>query len=154
MKPVWIVTAICLSFVGACGGDQATDDPYAGLAEDSLLVRFEANPDLEAGQCNPNVHYAMRTNGQTILINANYEVVDQNLTGSGLAIFDDEETGVARNTGEFNMFDPYPVACSDLSVRVQDLTCRAEDRDDGEPCPNPVYEGTEMFANFSGLPTY
>jgi hypothetical protein len=124
MKPIWFATAICLSVVSACGGETAVEDPFADLAEESLLVRFEANPEIEDGTCNPNVHYAMRTAGETILINANYEVVDQNLTGSGLAIFDDDGTGVARNSGEFNMFDPYPADCSELSVRVQDLTYR------------------------------
>ena len=154
MKPIWFATAICLSVVSACGGETAVEDPFAGLAEESLLVRFEANPEIEDGTCNPNVHYAMRTAGETILINANFEVVDQNLTGSGLAIFDDDETGVARNTGELNMFDPYPVPCSELSVRVQELTCRKDDSDAGTQCPNPVFEGTEMFANFRGLPNY
>ena len=154
MKPIWIASALCLSAISACSSDTEIDDPYADLAEESLLVRFEANPDAEEGTCNPKVHYAMRTGGKTILINANFEVVDQNLSGSGLAIFDEDETGVARNTGELTMFEPYPVACSELSIRVQDLTCRSEDSDVGAQCPNPVYEGTDMFASFRGLPTY
>lgn len=151
MKPVWFASAICLSLVSACGGETEVDDPYADLAENSLLVRFEPNPDIAEGTCNPNVHYAMRIGGETILINANFEVVDRSLSGAGLAIFEQDETGIARNTGELTMFDPYPVACSELSVRVQDLSCRSEDSDAGAQCPNPVFEGTEMFASFRGL---
>ncbi|MEL6723994.1 MAG: hypothetical protein AAFP81_15145 [Pseudomonadota bacterium] len=150
-----IMTGALLLALAACGAEtDAPVDPYADLPEDSILVRFEANPEIEDGQCNPNVHYAMRTTEETILLNVNFEVVDQGITGSGLAIFDEEKTGVARNTGELNMFDPYPMPCSDLSIRVSDLTCRLEDQDSGELCPNPVYEGTEMFASFRGLPTY
>jgi len=150
-----IITGALLLALAACGAEtEAPVDPYADLAEDSILVRFEANPEIEDGQCNPNVHYAMRTTEETILLNVNFEVVDQGITGSGLAIFDEEKTGIARNTGELNMFDPYPMPCSDLSIRVSDLTCRLEDQDSGELCPNPVYEGTEMFASFRALPTY
>ncbi|MEL7111592.1 MAG: hypothetical protein AAGK93_01470 [Pseudomonadota bacterium] len=150
-----IITGALLLALAACGAEtEAPVDPYADLAEDSILVRFEANPEIEDGQCNPNVHYAMRTTEETILLNVNFEVVDQGITGSGLAIFDEEKTGVARNTGELNMFDPYPMPCSDLSIRVSDLTCRLEDQDSGELCPNPVYEGTDMFASFRALPTY
>ncbi|MEO0450797.1 MAG: hypothetical protein AAFZ74_10820 [Pseudomonadota bacterium] len=150
-----IITGALLLALAACGAEtDAPVDPYADLAEDTILVRFEANPEIEDGQCNPNVHYAMRTTEETILLNVNFEVVDQGITGSGLAIFDEEKTGVARNTGELNMFDPYPMPCSDLSIRVSDLTCRLEDQDSGELCPNPVYEGTEIFASFRGLPTY
>ena len=149
------ISLIALSLaVAACGGAPEAADPYADLAEDSLLVHFEANPDIAEGMCNPNVHYAMRTTEETILLNVNFEVVDQGITGSGLAIFDAAQTGVAKNTGDFNMFDPYPIPCSELTVRVSDLTCRLEDQDDGEPCPNPVFEGTEMFASFRGLPNY
>lgn len=151
MKTRAIMIGLSLA-VAACGGAPETADPYADLAENSLLVRFEANPDIAEGMCNPNVHYAMRTKEESILLNVNFEVVDQSLSGSGLAIFDADQSGIAKNTGELNMFDPYPLACSELTVRVSDLTCRMEDQDDREPCPNPVFEGTEMFAGFRGLP--
>ena len=32
--------------LAACGGEPVAVDPYADLAEGTLLVRFEANPDL------------------------------------------------------------------------------------------------------------
>ncbi|GAB5455820.1 MAG: hypothetical protein Hens2KO_20490 [Henriciella sp.] len=153
MKTRAIMIGLSLA-VAACGGAPEAADPYADLAENSLLVRFEANPDIAEGMCNPNVHYAMRTTEESVLLNVNFEVVDQSLSGSGLAIFDADQSGIAKNTGELNMFDPYPLACSELTVRVSDLTCRLEDQDDGEPCPNPVFEGTEMFAGFRGLPNY
>ena len=154
MRRSFLAPALMMA-LAACGAEtDAPVDPYADLAEDSILVRFEANPEIEDGQCNPNVHYAMRTTEETILLNVNFEVVDQGLTGSGLAIFDEEKTGVAKNTGEFTMFDPYPMPCSELSVRVSDLTCRLEDQDSGALCPNPVFEGTDMFASFRGLPNY
>lgn len=120
----------------------------------SLVVRFEPNPAVEDGQCNPIVHYALRTDEDVILLNANYEVVDQSLTGSGLALFKQDDPDIARNSGELNMFDPYPLACSELQVRVSDLSCRLEDENDSEPCPDPVFEGTEMFGSFRGLPNY
>ncbi|MFN3214176.1 MAG: hypothetical protein ACE37M_13815 [Henriciella sp.] len=151
MKTQTILIGLSLA-VAACGGAPDAADPYADLADNSLLVRFEANPDIAEGQCNPNVHYAMRTTEESILLNVSIEVVDQNLSGSGLAIFDAEQSGVATNTGELNMFDPYPLPCSELTVRVSEITCRANDQDAGEPCPNPVFEGTEMFADFRGLP--
>lgn len=140
--------------IAACGSEPVAEDPYADLAESTLLVRFEANPDLEDGQCNPNVHYAMRTTEEFILLNANYEVVDQNLTGSGVSLSNAEGSGVATTTAELNMFDPYPMACSELSVRAQDLKCRTEADDQTDICPSVVYEGTEMFASFRGLPDY
>ncbi|MEL6691568.1 MAG: hypothetical protein AAFQ12_00845 [Pseudomonadota bacterium] len=140
--------------VAACGGEPDIADPYADLAEDSILVRFEANPEIEDGMCNPNVHYAMRTTEEAIFLNVNYEVVDQNLSGSGFAIINAEQSGIAKATSELSMFDPYPLPCSELTVRAMDLTCRLEDENDGETCPNPVFEGTEMFASFRGLPTY
>lgn len=140
--------------LAACGGAPEVVDPYADLAEDSILVKFETNPDLTEGECNPNVLYAMRTEEEAILLNVNFEVNRADITGSGLAIFDREQTGVATNTGELNMFDPYPMPCSDLTLRVMDLTCRTEDESDAQACPNPVYEGTDMFASFEGLPTY
>mgnify|MGYP006889575188 CR=1 FL=1 len=150
MKTRAIMIGLSLA-VAACGGAPETADPYADLAENSLLVRFEANPDIAEGMCNPNVHYAMRTKEESILLNVNFEV-GGDLTGAGLAIFDADKTGVARNTGEFNMFQAYPTPCSELQVRMQDLTCRLETEIDAQPCPNPVFEGTEMFASFRGLP--
>lgn len=143
-----VAGAIALS---ACG-EPAAVDPYATLAEDSLLVRFEANPEIAEGECNPNIHYAMRSaDGEAYLLNANYEIVDESITGAGLAIFDDDETGIARNTIELSTFDPFPKPCAELHVKVQDLRCRLESVEDLSPCPNPVYEGTEMFASFRGL---
>ncbi|MEL7055975.1 MAG: hypothetical protein AAGL97_15990 [Pseudomonadota bacterium] len=140
--------------VAACGGEPGIEDPYADLAEGEMLVRFEANAEIPDGQCNPNVHYAMRTTEEFILLNANYEVVDQSLTGSGASLFNEGGSGVARTTIELNMFDPYPVACSELNLRVQELTCRTEDDSDRAPCPSPKFEGTEMFGSFQGLPNY
>ena len=148
---VYLIAGVALA---ACGGAPVAEDPYADLPEDSLLVRFEANPDIAEDQCNPNVHYAMRTTEEAILLNVNFEVNRQDITGSGLAIFDEEKTGVARNTGEFNMFDAYPTPCSEVSVRVSDISCRTEDERDAETCPNPIFEGTDMFASFEGLQTY
>lgn len=52
------------------------------------------------------------------------------------------------------MFDAYPTPCSEVSVRVSDISCRTEDERDAETCPNPIFEGTDMFASFEGLPTY
>jgi hypothetical protein len=149
------ITAIGLSLViAACGSEPVAEDPYASLGEDSLLVRFEANTELPEGQCNPNVHYALRTSEEYILLNANFEVVDHNLTGSGASLVNQDDSGIAVTTIELNMFDPYPVPCSELQVKVQDLTCRTEDNADSTPCPNPMYEGTEMFASFRELPDY
>ena len=148
---VVLIAGIALT---ACGGAPEADDPYADLAEDSVLVRFEANPDVAEGECNPKVHYAMRTTEETILLNVNFEVNRTDITGSGLAIFDADKTGVANNTGEFTMFDAYPTPCAEVSVRMQDLSCRTEDNSNAKPCPNPVYEGTDMFASFEGLPTF
>ena len=149
------ITAIGLSLIiAACGSEPVTEDPYASLAEDSLLVRFEANAELPEGQCNPNVHYALRTSEEYILLNANFEVVDHNLTGSGASLVNQDDSGIAVTTIELNMFDPYPVPCSELQVKVQDLTCRTEENGDNTPCPNPVYEGTDMFASFRELPDY
>jgi len=140
--------------VAACGNTTETADPYADLAEDSLLVRFEANPEIAEGMCNPIVHYALRTTEESIRLNVNYEIVDQSLSGSGFAIFNSEQTGVATGSNELNIFDPYPLPCSELSIRVSDLTCIYDDQDDGEICPNPVYEGTDMFASFRELTIY
>jgi hypothetical protein len=140
--------------LAACGSEPVVEDPYADLAENTLLVRFEANPDLEDGQCNPNVHYALRTTEEFILLNANYEVVDQNLTGSGISLSNADGSGVATVRAELSMFDAYPMACSELSVRTQDLKCRTETDDQTDICPSVVYEGTEMFASFRELPDY
>ncbi|MEL7108705.1 MAG: hypothetical protein AAGL99_05510 [Pseudomonadota bacterium] len=140
--------------VTACSAEPTVEDPYADLADATLLVRFEANPDLETGQCNPNVHYALRTTEEFILLNANYEVVDQNLTGSGVSLSNADGNGVATASAELNMFEAYPMACSELSVRAQDLKCRTEADDQTDICPSVVYEGTEMFASFRGLPDY
>ena len=64
-----IITGALLLALAACGAEtEAPVDPYADLAEDSILVRFEANPEIEDGQCNPNVHYAMRTTEETIAL--------------------------------------------------------------------------------------
>jgi|GEM_PF-3501045 len=144
--------ALAMGLISACGGTEVID-PYADLGEDTLLVRFEANPEIEDGQCNPNVHYALRTGEEYILLNANF-VVGDNITGSGLSLANVEESGVARTTSELNMFDAYEQPCAELEVQVQDLTCRTENESDGAPCPSPQYEGTEMFGNFRGLPTY
>ena len=140
--------------IAACGSEPTAEDPYADLAEATLLVRFEANPELEDDQCNPNVHYALRTTEEYVLLNANYEVVDQNLTGSGVSLSNTDGTGVATVTAELNMFDAYPSACSELTVRTQDLKCRTEADDQTDICPSVVYEGTDMFANFRELPDY
>ena len=149
------MSAIGLSLMlAACGSGPEVEDPYAALGEDSLLVRFEANADLPEDQCNPNVHYALRTSEEYILLKANFEVVDHNLTGSGASLANEDASGIAVTTIELTMFDAYPVPCSELEVRVQDLTCRTEDDADSAPCPNPVYEGTELFAAFRGLPDY
>lgn len=150
MKRRFALVAATLSLC-ACGNEAVeTADPYASLTEGTLLVRFEANPDIQPDQCNPNVHYAMRTQEGSILVNANYEIVDQSLNGSGFGIIDREKTGVATATSEFNMFDAYPVPCSELDVRVQELTCRTEDDEETNVCPTPKFEGTEMFGNFRG----
>ena len=151
MRNRFLFGVIATSLITACAETAEPVDPYAGLAENSLLVRFEANPDVADGECNPNIHYALRTSEEVYLLNVNFEV-GGDLTGAGLAIFDADKTGVARNTGEFNMFQAYPTPCSELQVRMQDLTCRLETEIDAQPCPNPVFEGTEMFASFRGLP--
>lgn len=83
---VYLIAGVALA---ACGGAPVAEDPYADLPEDSLLVRFEANPEIAEDQCNPNVHYAMRTTEEAILLNVNFEVNRQDITGSGLAIFDE-----------------------------------------------------------------
>jgi len=153
MKTQLSLIALSLA-VTACGSTTEAADPYADLAEDSLLVRFEANPEIEEGMCNPNVHYALRTTDESIRLNVNYEIVDQSLSGSGFAIFNADGTGVATGSSELNIFDPYPLPCSELSIRVSDLVCIYGDQDDGETCPNPVYEGTEMFASFRELTIY
>lgn len=143
--------AIIAATLGLCArGNEAaeTDDPYADITEGALLVRFEANPDIPAEQCDPNPHCAMRTQEGAILVNANYEVVDQSLNGAGFGIIDREKVGVATATSEFNMFDAYPVPCSELDVRVQELTCRTEDDDETNVCPTLKFEGTEIFGNF------
>ena len=124
------------------------------LPENTLRVRFEPNSELAVDQCNPKIHFALRTAEDVILINANFEVVDQSITGSGLALFDQDGSGIANNSTDLNLFDPYPVACEKLQIRVQDLSCRLEDEQDSAPCPNPTFEGTEMFASFRGLPDY
>ena len=154
MRTQIIASGFAAAFVAACGGGEPeVVDPYADLAEDTLLVRFEANPEVEDGQCNPNVHYAMRTGEDYIFANVNF-VVGDNLTGSGINLANLEESGVARTDAELNMFEAYDQACSELHVKVTDLTCRTEAESDGSPCPSPQYEGTEMFASFRGLPSY
>lgn len=161
-----LVSACATNTVGLVPSETLGDpvsDPGPSITEaetvaepgsDSLVVSFEANADVEDGQCNPIVHYALRTDEELILLNANYEVVGQNLSGSGLALFKQDDPDIARNSGELNMFDPYPLPCSELQVRVMDLSCRLEDADDSKPCPDPIYEGTEMFGSFRGLPNH
>ena len=149
-----LAVAGAASLLAGCSGEQAEIDPYAGLAEGTLLVRFEANPTVPEGQCNPNVHYALRTNEEYVRLNANFEVVDQNLTGAGGSLVNEDESGIARATMELNMFDPYPLACSELQVRVQQLSCATDSEPESVPCPTPQFEGTEMFASFRGLPDY
>lgn len=149
------MAALGLAFLTvACGGEPDVTDPYADLAEGELLVRFEANAETADGECNPNVHYALRTTEAYILLNASYEIVDQDLTGSGVSLVNEDDSGVARTTMELNMFGPYSAACADLSLRVQALTCRISDGDDAQPCPTPKFVGTDMFASFRGLPDY
>lgn len=154
MKRELLSIAMATGLIAACGGEPEVADPYAELGEDTLWVRFEANPNLEPGQCNPNIQYALRTDEEFILINANYEVVDQSITGTGASLNNEDGSGIALTTSELNMFDPYPLPCSELTVRVMDLTCRTETDVDSTPCPNPQFEGTEMFASFRGLPDY
>ena len=154
MKYKILFGTLLSGLVAACSSEPVVTDPYADLAEGTLLVRFEANPDVAEGECNPNVHYALRTAEEFILLNANYEVVDHNLTGSGTSLVNEEGSGVARTTIELSMFDTYPVPCSELSVKAQELTCRTEDNADSAPCPSPQFEGTDMFASFRELPTY
>ena len=81
---------------GPDGGLRAPEavDPYADLGEDSILVRFEANAELDADQCNPNVHYALRTTEDYVFVNVNYAVGD-NITGSGINLANLDDTGVA-----------------------------------------------------------
>ncbi len=156
MKVQSIALVAGFGLLTACGGggEPEVTDPYADLPEGTLLVRFEANPEIEDGQCNPNVHYALRTDQEFILFNANYEIVDQSLTGSSASLVNEDASGVATTTIELNMFDPYPTPCSELEVRAQDLKCRTEFDDDTNLCPAQLFEGTEIFATFRELPTY
>ena len=71
MKTQTILIGLSLA-LAACDGAPEAADPYAELGEDSLLVRFEANPNIAEDQCNPNVHYAMRTTEESILLNVNF----------------------------------------------------------------------------------
>ena len=145
-------SVLAMALVSACGANEPeVVDPYADLAEGTTLVRFEANPNVEAGQCNPNVHYALRTSEAYIFANAAFAVGD-NHTSSGINLANLEESGVARTYAELNMFGAYEQPCSELQVRFMDLTCRAEAETDSSPCPSPRFEGTEMFASFQGLP--
>lgn len=154
MKKQMIGGVLAMACLAACGGSEPeVVDPYADLAEGTLLVRFEANPDVEEGKCNPNVHYAMRTSEAYIFANANFQV-GNNLAGSGINLANPESSGVARTDAEMNMFRPYDQPCSELHVQVSELTCRTEAESDGSPCPSPQFEGTEMFASFKGLPDY
>ena len=141
--------------LAACGSQEpVVTDPYADLADGTLLVRFEANPDIEEGQCNPNVHYALRTDEEYILFSANYEVGDQKLSGSGASLFNEDDGGIATTTMELSMFDAYPVPCSELQIRSQEFSCRTEQDEDTNVCPAQQYEGTEMFAAFREAPNY
>jgi len=142
--------ALALGLVASCSGEPAVTDPYADLAEDTLLVRFEANPNVEDGMCNPNVHYALRTTAEYIFANVNYTIGD-NITGSGINLANLTESGVAQTDAELNMFEAYDRPCAELHVKVTALTCRTEAETDGSRCPSPRYEGTDMFASFSGL---
>lgn len=154
MKRNLMSAALATALLAACGGGEPeVVDPYADLADDTLLVRFEANPEVEDGQCNPKVHYALRTSEAYIFANANYQVGD-NLSGSGINLANPEDSGVARTDAELNMFEAYDQPCSELHVKVSDLSCRTEAEADASPCPSPQFEGTEMFASFRGLPDY
>nr|WP_070960183.1 hypothetical protein [Hyphomonas sp. Mor2] len=144
--------ALAMSLLTACSSETAeVVDPYADLDGETLLVRFEPNPDVEDSMCNPNVHYAMRTPEDYIFLNVNYAVGD-NITGSGINLANLEDSGVARTNSELNMFEAYDRPCAELQVKVTSLTCRTAAESDGSPCPSPRYEGTEMFASFQGLP--
>ena len=96
----------------------------------------------------------MRATEESLRLNVNYEVVDQSLSGSGFAIFNADQSSVATGSSELNIFDFYPLPCSEPSIRGSDLTCVYGGQDDGEVYPNPVFEGTEMFASFRSLPDY
>lgn len=150
MKAQSAVMAMALGLTAACGAPEAVD-PYADLGEDSILVRFEANAELDADQCNPNVHYALRTTEDYVFVNVNYAVGD-NITGSGINLANLDDTGVATTDAELNMFDTYDMPCSELHVKVTALSCRLENETDGAPCPSPQFEGADMFASFRGLP--
>ena len=146
-----IVSGLVIAgLISACGGSPEADAPYADLADGTLLVRFETNPNLEDGQCNPNVHYAMKTTEEVIFANAVYIIGDAH-TGSGINLINENESGVAQTTAELNMFDPVPQACGEVTIRVQEITCRTANESDASPCPAPQFEGTDMFAGFTGL---
>lgn len=151
MKTRTASIALAMSLTAACS-DGAVEpvDPYADLGEGTLLVRFEANPNIGEGQCNPNVHYALRTSEDYIFANVNYAVAD-NITGSGINLANLEQSGVARTNADLNLFEAYDHPCAELHLQVLDLSCRTEAETDGAPCPSPRYEGTEMFASFRGL---
>ncbi|MEM9055317.1 MAG: hypothetical protein AAGB16_08320 [Pseudomonadota bacterium] len=153
MKTQWVMIAATLGLASACGGTPEVTDPYAALTEGTMLVRFEVNPDIEEGLCNPKVHYAMRTSEEVIFANTNY-VVGDNLIGSGINLLNEDESGIAKSTADLSMFDPMPQPCSELELKAQELTCRTADETDASPCPSPKFEGTGMFASFTGLPDY
>lgn len=152
MKIKMASIALAMSLAAACsGGEVEPVDPYADLGQGTLLVRFEANPNVGQGQCNPNVHYALRTSEDYIFANVNY-VVAEHLTGAGINLANLEDSGVARTNAALNLFEAYDRPCAELHVQVTDLTCRTEAETEGAPCPSPQYDGTEMFASFRGLP--
>ncbi len=153
MKAQCTASLLALGLVSACGGEPAVTDPYADLAEGTMLVRFDVNPDIADGQCNPKVHYAVRTDEEVIFANANY-VVGDTLIGSGINLLNEDQSGIAKSTADLSMFDPVAQPCSDLEIKVQELTCRTADESESSPCPTPEFVDTDMFASFTGLPTY
>ncbi len=136
--------------LAACGGAEIAEpvDPYADLG-DQLLVRFEANPEIEAGQCNPKVHYALKSDMEALRLNVNLVINDSDLLGSGFSLIPRDVPGVITADETLSLFDPVAQACSDITVTVQELTCREGESEETSACPPFKFEGTDMFAAFT-----
>ncbi|MEM8616974.1 MAG: hypothetical protein AAGF20_08575 [Pseudomonadota bacterium] len=142
--------AASLVVAGCSGGGSEVGavDPYPSLGSDTLLVRFEANPDIAAGACNPKVLYAMRSSEEAVRINATYVVNKADLIGTGFSIRPSDTPGILSATEDLSMFDPLEGACSDIALELQEITCAIDISDDAAPCPRLQFEGTEIFASF------
>lgn len=174
MRRCYLIAAAALAWLAGCGNasDEAelactrTDqDPLSSLQEieaelacempagPGLTIRFVQGPETNPASCGAALIATGPTGFEAPRIELGLMTGEGRYTGSSLAVREFLFSDRLSNSAELSLAPDRP--CSDVSVAVQDIKCRASVEASAEyrSCGEVQFEGSDIFKAFEGPQT-